>query len=91
MQVTNLSNKHDLANDETQLRSSCQQMESYFWSQLLAAMDKTIPDDGILGDSFAKNVYQDMLNQQYALVLARQGSRGRGSLSDILYRQLGGK
>lgn len=91
MQVTNLSDKHGLANDETQLRSACQQMESYFWNQLLAAMDKTIPDDGILGGSFAKGVYQDMLNQQYALVLARQGSQGRGSLSDILYRQLGGK
>ncbi len=49
-------------------------------------MTRAIPTDGLLGASYAKDVYQDMLNQQYALLLAQQGSKN--SLGDILYRQL---
>lgn len=86
MSVPVISNGQQLTGDNVQLRQACQQLESFFWNQLLTAMDKTIPDDGMLGDSFAKDIYRDMLNQQYALLLAQQGSNN--NLGDILYRQL---
>jgi len=81
-----VSAKQDLTGTDTRLRNACQQVESFFWNQLLAAMDQTIPDDGVLGASFAKDVWQDMQNQQYALLLAQQNSGN--SLSDVLYQQL---
>lgn len=81
-----MSARQDLTGADTRLRNACQQVESFFWNQVLAAMNKTIPDDGMLDASFAKDVWQDMLNQQYALLLARQDFGN--SLSDVLYQQL---
>ncbi len=80
-----MSAKQGLTGADTRLRNACQQVESFFWNQLLSAMDETIPDDGVLGASFAKDVWQDMQNQQYALMLAQQDSGN--SLSDVLYQQ----
>ncbi len=76
-------------NNDDQLKNACQQLESFFWEQMLSAMDETIPEDGELGDSFASGVYQDMMNQQYALLLAQ--SNLSDGLTNVMYQQLGGK
>ena len=72
---------------DAKLKAACQQFEAVFWNQVLDAMQETVPDDGILGDSFSNDIYQSMLNQQYSVILAGQDSSSNG-LSEIMYQQL---
>ncbi len=67
------------------LREACQQLEGVFWHLLLRSMRKTIPDGGFLGQSSEERIYQDLLDEQYAMLLARQDKAGIGR---ILYEQL---
>jgi Rod binding domain-containing protein len=74
---------------DKRLWQACQQLESFFWNEVLTAMYETVPGDGELGDSFARDVYQDMLSQQYSLLLAQQESKN--GLAGVLYRELSGQ
>jgi flagellar protein FlgJ len=69
------------------LKAESQQFEAVLWNQVMDAMQETVPEDGLLGDSFSNDVYQSMLNQQYSTLLAGQDSSPNG-LSGILYKQL---
>jgi Rod binding domain-containing protein len=69
------------------LKTECQQFEAVLWNQVLEAMQETVPEDGVTGDSFSSDVYQGMLNEQYAGLVAGQDSSS-GGLSGILYQQL---
>ncbi|MDH7576663.1 MAG: rod-binding protein [Bacillota bacterium] len=73
----------DLADER--LREACQQLEGVFWHLLLRSMRKTIPGGGFLGQSSEERIYQDLLDEQYAMLLARQDKAGIGR---ILYEQL---
>lgn len=74
--------------EEASLKDACRQLEAVFWQQLLRAMRRTIPAGGLLGRSYARDVYTDLLDEQYALILAGQERAGLGRL---LYEQLRGK
>ena len=74
---------------DAKLKAACQQFEAVFWNQVLDAMQETVPEDGVLGDSFSNDVFQSMLNQQYSVILAGQDSSSNG-LSEIMYQQLTG-
>jgi Rod binding domain-containing protein len=76
--------------NNSKLKAECQQFEAVFWNQVLDAMQATVPADGVLGDSFANDVYQGMLNEQYSTLIAGQDSSSTG-LSGIMYRQLAGQ
>lgn len=73
---------------DARLKDACSQLEAVFWQQVLRAMRRTIPTGGLLGDTYARDVYTDMLDEQYALLLAGQDRTGLGR---ILYEQLRGK
>lgn len=73
---------------DARLKDACRQLEAVFWQQLLRAMRRTIPTGGLLGRSYAKDVYTDLLDEQYALILAGQERAGLGRL---LYEQLRAK
>jgi Rod binding domain-containing protein len=75
---------------DAKLKAESQQFEAVLWNQVMDAMQETVPEDGLLGDSFSNDVYQSMLNQQYSTLLAGQDSSPNG-LSGILYKQLSGK
>jgi len=70
---------------DKRLREACQQLEGVFWHLLLRSMRKTIPSGGFLGQSSEERIYQDLLDEQYAILLARQDKAGIGR---ILYEQL---
>ncbi|MGD0621776.1 MAG: rod-binding protein [Thermacetogeniaceae bacterium] len=81
------SPKQNSGGANTKLKAECQQFEAVLWNQMLDAMQETVPEDGVLGDSFSNDVYQSMLNEQYSTLLAGQDSSPNG-LSGILYQQL---
>jgi len=67
------------------LRQACEQFEAVFLAQLLQKMRDTVPEDPVLGDSRAKDIYYSMLDWEMAQQIARTQSVG---LAAMLYRQL---
>ncbi len=75
-------------NDPEVLREVAGQFEALFIQSMLKSMRETSLGDPIFGQSEQHEMYQEMLDKQYALEMA--GGRGIG-LSDMLVRQLGGE
>jgi len=76
------------ANDDPEkLAKACREFESLFMHQLIKAMRKTVPKDGYLGDSYARNTFTDMLDGELAKQMGRSGGVG---LHQLLVEQLGG-
>lgn len=63
------------------------EFEAIFLEQMIRSMRATIPKDGILNAGNAEDVYQSMLDSEYAKSMTQQGS-GIG-LGAALQRQLG--
>ena len=61
--------------------------ESLFINEIMKNMRKTLPQDGLLNKGFANNVFNSMLDQEYAQIASRSGQFG---LADAIARQLGG-
>jgi Rod binding domain-containing protein len=74
---------------DAKLKAARQQFEAVLWNQMLDAMQETVLDDGVSGDSSSNDIFTSMLNQQYATILAGQDSSPNG-LSGILYQQMSG-
>lgn len=71
--------------DNVKLREACQQFEGYFLQQIFEEMRKTVPESGLLEKSQGRDIFEDMLYEDYA----KNISKGKGiGLSDMLYRQL---
>lgn len=77
--------KLSLAGDETRLMETCRDFEAIFLNELLKSMRKTIPQDGLSENSFGKDVFQSMLDDEYANQMAVSHSTG---LAEILFQQL---
>lgn len=73
--------------DPRALREACEQFEAVFLAYLLQKMRDTVPEDPLLGESRAHDVYQSMLDWELAQQMARTQSVG---LADMLFRQLSG-
>lgn len=67
------------------LRQATQNFEAIFLSQLFASMRKTVSDGGYTGESNSENMYRALLDEQYALELARHQGTG---LAEQLFRSL---
>lgn len=74
-------------NDPAVLREVAGQFEALFVQTMLKNMRDTSLAEPIFGQSDQHEMYQDMLDKQYALEMS--GGRGIG-LADMLVRQLGG-
>jgi flagellar protein FlgJ len=70
---------------KAKLYESCQALESVFINQMLQSMRSTVPEDSMVGDSFATDTFQSMLYEEYANVMSRSQSFG---IAEALYRQL---
>jgi len=68
------------------LRKVSKEFEAIFIRQMIASMRKTIGEGGLLNKSNGEKIFEDMLDEEWAKKLSSRG--GKGSLSDILYRQL---
>jgi flagellar protein FlgJ len=82
-----LRNAQSATGDQEQerLRGACQQFEAVFLAQLLHKMRETVPEDPLLGDSRAKDIYYGMLDWELAQQMARIQSVG---IAETLFRQL---
>lgn len=71
--------------DEKKIKESARQFESYFINTLFKEMRKTLPKTDLLGDSNAKDIFEDMLYEQYAEELSKGGGIG---LADMMTKQM---
>lgn len=70
---------------DKKLRKACAGFEAILLRQLLATMRESVPKNGLLGDSYADQMYQSMQDVQLARVLSQGKGMGFG---EELYQQL---
>jgi len=73
------------AKNDKKLLDVCYEMESLFIGNMLKSMRKTVMESGFFGKSIAKDIFQDMLYDEYAKSMARTGQLG---LAKQIYNQL---
>lgn len=72
---------------EGKLKEACQNFEAIIIQQMLTAMRKTVPKDGLFASGYAEDMYQSMYDEG----LSKEIASGKGlGLADILYQQLSG-
>jgi len=72
---------------EAELKKACQGFEAIILQQMLTAMRKSVPKDGLLTSGYSQEMYQSMYDEG----LAKEMASGRGiGLADALYQQLAG-
>ncbi|MDY6823444.1 MAG: rod-binding protein [Thermodesulfobacteriota bacterium] len=80
-----LSAGNDFADGADRLKKACVDFESVLMNMMFQAMRKTVPKDGLFGDS----LQQDIFNSMYYQKLAQGGAEGEGlGLAATLYDQL---
>lgn len=72
--------------DDKKLKEACQEMEAIFVNLLLRQMRATVPKSGLLEESAAGSIYQEMLDEEYSKLIAK--SPGNLGIGEMLYRQL---
>ena len=71
--------------DDQELKKACEEFESYYLQELYGEMRKTIPENTLLDKSEGRDIYEDMLYEEYA----KLSSKGSGAgLAQMLYKQL---
>ena len=76
----------NLEKQKQQLWQASQELEAIFLQQMVSAMQRTVPrDDGVLKRSQAEELFQGMLDEELAKVMAESGEMG---LARTLYEQL---
>lgn len=71
--------------DFDKLKEACQEFESYFLSEMIKNMRKTVPDGGLIKKSNGEKIYQEMLDSEYASNISKEKGVG---LSELMFRQL---
>jgi flagellar protein FlgJ len=70
---------------DNKLMELCYDMEALFIGNMLKSMRKTIVENDLFGKSLAKDIFQDMLYDEYAGLMARTDQFG---LAHQIYNQL---
>ncbi len=70
------------------LYQACVEFEALFIKQLLTAMRETVPKDGLLDGGMGRDIFEDMLYDEYAKKMAQTASFG---LADTIYLQIASK
>ncbi len=61
------------------------QMEALFIQIMLKSMRETVHESGFFGKSLAKDIFSDMLYEEYSKIMAKSGQLG---LAKEIYKQL---
>ena len=70
---------------DKELEEACKSFESYYVQRLFKEMRKTVPDGGMFEKSNARDIYTEMLDEEYSKVV----SEGPGiGIAEALYKQL---
>ena len=86
--ISDASRQADAA-PRDRLREVSQEFEALFVEQMLDSMRETInKEHDILDGGMAQGIFEDMLYQEYARIMAKTGSLG---LADLVYQDLGGR
>ena len=73
--------------DDKGLREACREFEELFINMMMKSMRKTVGDSGLTENSFARNTYQEMLDNE----MAKISSQGAGiGIAQSMYDQLKG-
>lgn len=67
------------------LRGAAQQYERKFLDDMVKAMKRTVPKNGLIKKSQAENIFQEQLDQKYVEGWTKRGGIG---LSDLIYKQI---
>ena len=73
------------AKKDEKLYDVCVEFESIFIKQMLNVMRKNIDKSGLLSGGMSEEIFEDMLYDEYALMMAKTSHFG---LADMIYRQL---
>ena len=74
------------AEDDQALRSVAEDFEALFVKQMLGSMRSTLdPESDLLHGGLSQDIFEDMLYDEYARVMAKTGSIG---IADMIYNQL---
>ena len=71
--------------DNKRLKEVSQEFESLFLNQMFKTMRNTIPKDDLLNGGLKQEIFEDMLYNQYAVNISKNGGIGLG---DMVYRYL---
>lgn len=74
--------------EDKRLMDVCVQMESIFVARMLKEMRNTIHKSELINGGFAEEIFEDMLYDEYALVLSKNTNLG---LAKMLYEELSKK
>ena len=77
-----------LIDKNDRLYELCLELETFLVKNLLSSMRSTVQKSGLVDDSFAGKMYEDMLWEKYAKDFTRNASFG---LAEQAYRQLTGQ
>lgn len=83
MQIPN--NKTSPPKNDKELMDACKDFEAILIKQMLDSMRKTVPDSGLLDEGPGKEIFEDMLYDEYANKMAETANLG---ISKMLYKQL---
>jgi len=84
--VNSLPNKGSAPIDKTdKLYQLCLELETYIVKNLINSMRNTVQKSGLVDDSFAGKMYEDMLYDEYAKEFTKNANFG---LAEQAYRQL---
>ncbi len=85
MKEISTGNKPAPEETDKKLMDLCYDMEALFVGNMLKSMRKTIIENDFFGKSLAKDIFQDMLYDEYAQLMARTDQFG---LAHQIYNQL---
>ena len=66
------------------LREASQDFEAIFIKLMLDAMRKTVPKGGLIDGGMAEDIFEDLLYEERAKIMAKTGSLG---LADMIYNK----
>lgn len=70
---------------ERKARETAESFEAVFLSQILKSMSIGLKSDGPFGGGHSEEIFQDVMNEEIAKQIARNGGVG---LSDAVYREI---
>ena len=83
---TQVPTRSSIEDSPEAIHEAARTFESLFLNEIMKNMRKTLPEDGLLNQGFANNVFNSMLDQEYSQLAAKSGQLG---LADVIARQLG--
>lgn len=83
---TQVPTRKSIEDSPEAIKEAARTFESLFLNEIMKNMRKTLPQDGLLNQGFANNVFNSMLDQEYSQIASKSGQLG---LADVIARQLG--